>query len=193
MTRTIILTLCLAIGSPLALAIAHAQAPQAQPATTRLVRFAGVLTDASGGPLTGPQSVTFTLFDQAEGGTALWTETLTVTADDRGRYAVNLGSTTPLPQDLFTTEQAGWIVTASGGRDLGRTALVAVPYPLKPADADTLGGQAAATYGRTREDGRRETSAGLLSGAAVDGTGVPPPMYRAVWEMGRRRQRTSST
>jgi hypothetical protein len=54
-----------------------------------------------------------------------------------------------------------------------------VPYALKAADADTLGGHAAATYVRTRGDGRLETSAGVLGtsagvlgGAAVDGTGV---------------------
>jgi hypothetical protein len=94
MTRTVILTLSLAI-SPTALAVSRAQAPQAQESTpastTRLVRFAGVLTDAIGGPLTGPQTVTFTLFDQAESGVALWSETLPVVADDRGRYVVNLG------------------------------------------------------------------------------------------------------
>jgi hypothetical protein len=176
MMRTVILPLCLAVGAPTARLVAHAQAPQASsPAaasTTRLMRFAGGLIDAAGEPLAGPQSVTFTLFDQPQGGTALWTETLTVAADDRGRFVVNLGSSTPLPQDVFTDEQARWIGTAIDGRDLGRTALVAVPYALKAADADTLGGHAAATYVRARGDGRLETSAGLLSGPAVDGVGV---------------------
>ena len=60
-----------------------------------------------------------------------------------------------------------------GGRPRsGRTALVSVPYALKAADADTLGGKPAGAYVRTREDGRLETNAGLLSGPAVDGTGV---------------------
>jgi len=172
MIRALILSTSIAIGWSTALAVGHAQAPQAEVSTTRLVRFAGVLTDATGGPLTGPQAVTLTLFDQAEGGVALWSETLTVIADERGGYVVNLGSSTPLPQDIFSTEQARWIGTAIHGRDLGRAALVSVPYALKAADADTLGGHAAATYVRTREDGRLETSAGLLSGPAVDGAGV---------------------
>jgi len=177
MTRALILSTSMAIGLSTAFAVAHAQAQQASsPAaasTTRLLRFAGALTDAAGAAVTGSQTVTFTLFDQPQGGTALWTETLTVTADDRGRYAVNLGSSTPLPQEVFSTEQARWVGTAIEGRDLGRTALVAVAYALKAADADTLGGHAAGTYVRTRKDGQLETNAGLLSGLAVDGSGVP--------------------
>lgn len=163
-------------------ALSHAQPPYsvssqapstAQISTTRLVRFAGVLTDVAGNPLVEPQTVTFSLFEQAEGGTALWTETLTVTPDDHGRYTVGLGSMTPLPQAMFTREQARWIGTAIDGHDLGRTALVAVPYALKAADADTLGGHPASNYVRTRQDGQLETSAGLVSGPTVDGTGVP--------------------
>jgi hypothetical protein len=182
MTRTVIFALAVALGGPSALTIAHAQAPQAaspqvsspaQTSTTRLVRFAGVLTDAAGNPLSGPQSVTFMLFDQADGGTALWTETLTVTADDRGRYAVNLGSTTPLPQDAFRDERARWLGVTVENNAQPRVMLSAVPYALRAADAETLGGQPAADFVRARADGRLETSAGTITTASVEGSGVP--------------------
>jgi hypothetical protein len=175
MIRRLIFSTSIAICWSAAFAVGHAQAPQASATAaspTRLMRFAGALTNAAGEPLVGQQIVTFTLFDQPQGGTPLWTDTLTVTADDRGRFAVNLGASTALPQHVFNAEQARWIGTTIDGRDLGRTALVAVPYALKAADADTLGGHAAATYVRTRQDGKLETGAGLLSGPSVGGAGV---------------------
>ena len=47
------------------------------------------------------------------------------------------------------------------------------PYALRAADADTVGGQPASTFVRSRADGRLETDAGLVAQAAVDGSGVP--------------------
>ncbi len=173
--RKTVITLYLALVASAALpAVSHAQAQEAQSSTTRMVRFAGVLTDASGGPLVGPQTVTFTVYDAADGGAALWTETLAVTADEHGRYATYLGSTVALPQHLFSTEQARWIGTSVDGRELARTALVAVPYALKAADADSLGGTPLSSFVLTSPDGRLQRADGAtFDSPAVDGTGIP--------------------
>ena len=128
MTRSLIVTMCIALGATPALAAPQAsQASQGQASTTRLVPHSGVLTDAAGHPLTGTHVVTFTLFDHAEGGTLLWTDTVTVTADARGRYAAYLGAGQMLPLEHFSSEQARWVEASVNGHDLPRTMLVAVP------------------------------------------------------------------
>ncbi len=123
-----------------------AQDTPASSPTTRLIPVSGILTDAAGTPLAGAQMVTFALFDEAEGATLLWSETQTVTADDRGRYVAYLGTAVSLPLDIFRSEQARWLQVSVAGRDLPRVMLVAVPYALKAADAETVGGKPASAF-----------------------------------------------
>ncbi len=171
MTRTLAVVVLVLLAVP---ALATSQTPGS---TTRLVPVTGVLTDAAGRALTGPQTVTFAIFDVSEGGAALWAETQQVTADDRGRYAARLGCVVPLPLEIFRTEQARWLDVTAGEAALPRTLLVAVPYALKAMDADTLGGTPAAAFVRAGPDGRLQRADGLTLGAttvgpAVDGTGI---------------------
>ena len=78
-----------------------------------------------------------------------------------------------MPQIAFTEERARWLGVTIAGRALPRAMLVAVPYALRAADADTLGGQPADSFVRSRPDGRLETSAGIVvAEEAVEGTGV---------------------
>jgi hypothetical protein len=60
-----------------------------------------VLTDTAGAPLTGMFSVQFAIYDVSTGGAALWTETQSVMVDN-GFCNVILGSTTPIPLNLFS-------------------------------------------------------------------------------------------
>lgn len=154
-------------------AFAGAQAPQSSTATatTRLIPFAGTTPDISGAPFTGEVTVTFELYEDQEGGAPLWSESQTVSVN-RGRYQVYLGGGAPLPQAAFSQERARWLGVSVGNRALPRVMLVAVPYALRAADADTLGGQPAASFVRSRADGRLETSAGVSIHEAVDGSGI---------------------
>src|SRR5260370_2995403 len=109
----------------------------------RLVRFSGTIKDAEGNQLTGVITTTFSLYSQRSGGTALWQEAQSVTADSNGHYFVLLGATQPqgLPVELFTSGEARWLgVRPQGMTELARVLLVSAPYALKAADADTLGG-----------------------------------------------------
>ena len=65
-------------------------------ASTGLIAYQGRLADATGTPLTGTYPMTFALYDCADGGTALWTETQTVGAAD-GVFNTMLGKVTPIP------------------------------------------------------------------------------------------------
>jgi hypothetical protein len=72
-------------------------AQQAAPAAASAVvppvmKFSGVLTDVNNTPLTGPVGVTFSLYKESQGGTALWVETQNVAPDKAGHYTVMLGS-----------------------------------------------------------------------------------------------------
>lgn len=59
-----------------------------------LVNFGGTLTDAAGKPLAAATSVTFSLYQDQQGGTPLWAETQRVQPNSTGWYTVMLGSTT---------------------------------------------------------------------------------------------------
>ena len=142
----------------------------------REVRFSGVLEDGAGQALTGVQGVTFALYAEQEGGAPLWLETQTVEADAQGRYTVLLGAmrSDGLPQDLFTTNEARWLgvqVNQPGVAEQARVLLVSVPYALKAADAETLGGLPAAAFVLSADvlATRVGKSGGLTGAAATDG------------------------
>jgi len=120
----------------------------------RLVQFSGAVTDATGKPVSGPVPITFSLYTLQEGGTPLWTETQNITLDSEGRYTALLGANSPdgLPLDLFTSGTARWLgVTPDlpGTGEQPRVLLVGMPYALKAADADTLGGLPASAFVQT--------------------------------------------
>ena len=149
-----------------------AQHPPDRSSTTRLLPVSGVLTDESGNPRRGRAVVTFGLYDSQEDGALLWTEVQEVEADARGRYQAYLGSVSPVPQELFSTEQARWLSVDVDGRQLPRMILVAVPYALRAADAETLGGKPLSSFVLTGPDGKMRTSAGAVAEPLIDGTGT---------------------
>jgi len=108
-----------------------------------MVNFPGTLTDLNGKPISGVVGVTFLLYREPQGGAPLWMETQNVRPDKAGHYSAMLGSTTSqgLPADLFVSGEARWLgVQVSGQVEQARVLLLSVPYALKAADAQTLGG-----------------------------------------------------
>ncbi|MEM1115740.1 MAG: hypothetical protein AAGJ11_04505, partial [Bacteroidota bacterium] len=121
MPRLIALTALLAVTA----------AASAQTLVPREIPFQGVLQDG-GAPVTTSTSVTFRLFEAASGGSAVWTQTQTVTPDADGAFAVRLGVATDLPDDLGRPLWLEVAVPSGGGSQvLGpRTELGAAPYAL---------------------------------------------------------------
>ena len=112
-------------------------------AVPMVINYGGTLTDANGKPLSGIQGVTFLLYRSQEGGPPLWMETQNITPGRNGQYTATLGSMTNegLPADLFSSGDARWLaVQVAGQAEQARVLLVAVPYALKAADAETIGG-----------------------------------------------------
>src|SRR5580698_4121703 len=114
-----------------------------------LVNYSGKILDPAGKPLSGIAGVTFAIYKDQSEGSPLWLETQNVTADGRGNYTVQLGTTKPdgLPLALFSSAEARWLgVTVNGGAEQPRVLLLSVPYALKAADAETVGGLPASAF-----------------------------------------------
>jgi hypothetical protein len=114
-----------------------------------LIKFGGHLVDSSGKPYSSIAGVTFALYKDQQGGAPLWMETQNVQPDATGHYSVFLGSMTTggLPIELFSEGEARWLgVQVEGKPEQPRVLLVAVPYALKAADAETLGGKPASAF-----------------------------------------------
>jgi hypothetical protein len=100
------------------------------------------LTDSvTGAPKPGPHEVTLKIFEQEVGGTAVWNETHSVTADTAGVAAVILGSTDPID---IAFDGSVWLEAEVDGEIMEpRREIVSVPFAFRAAvseDADSLGG-----------------------------------------------------
>jgi len=149
----------------------------ANTAVPTLINYSGTLTDLNGKPVTNITGVTFLLYKDEQGGAPLWLETQNITPDKYGHYTAVLGSTTAqgLPTDLFASGEARWLaVQPEGQAEQPRVLLVAVPYAMKAADAQTLGGLPASAF--MLAGGAKENAvAAPSSAAATASTKTPPP------------------
>jgi len=128
----------------------------------RLVNYSGKATDARSKPLSGTIGITSAIYKDQEGGAALWMETQNVNADAKGSYTVQLGSTKPdgLALDLFSSGEARWLgVSVNGALEQPRVLLLSVPYALKAADAETIGGLPPSAFLRADAIARLKTPA----------------------------------
>ena len=108
-----------------------------------VIQFSSGATDVSGNLLTGSVEITFSLYNNSQGGEPLWSEKQNVTLDGSGRYSVYMGITKPngVPMSLFTSGEAHWLeVQIAGQAAQPRVFLVSVPYAMKAGDAATIGG-----------------------------------------------------
>ncbi|MBI4464654.1 MAG: hypothetical protein HY647_08115 [Acidobacteria bacterium] len=171
--------------------VARAQEPgrvAAEFSTPRWLQFSGVVKDSLGQPRAGVVGLTFALYPQQEGGAALWLETQNVSLDEQGLYTVLLGSTKAegLPLELFTTGEARWLGIQSRDSDgavleeQSRILLVSVPYALKAADAETLGGRPLSAFVLASEVvTQRVKESGGLTVAALSSDGSDGPITPA--------------
>jgi hypothetical protein len=112
-----------------------------------LVKFSGIAKDSSGTPLAGLVGITFALYAEQSGGAALWMETQNVKVDAAGHYNVSLGAEKSLPADLFASGEPRWLgVQVADQSEQPRVLLASVPYALKAADAETIGGLPASAF-----------------------------------------------
>jgi hypothetical protein len=109
----------------------------------RLVNFSGRATNPRGQAISGAVGVTFAIYKDQYDGAPLWLETQSLIADAKGNFTAALGATQPegLPLTLFSTSDARWLgARIDSGDEQPRVLLMSVPYALKAADAETIGG-----------------------------------------------------
>jgi len=119
-----------------------------------VMKFAGTLHDAQGQPRIGATGITFAFYSEQTGGAPLWLETQNVQLDGEGSYTVLLGATKTegLPLALFSSGEARWLGIQVGTEaEQPRILLVSVPYAMKAAEAETLGGRTADEFVLTEE------------------------------------------
>src|SRR6516164_5286897 len=127
----------------------HAQQAPASGGLTpvpRVVWFSGVFHPADGQPIGPIETLTVRAYRDPQGGDPLWQETQDLVVGKDGRYSLLLGATSieGLPLDLFTTGEPRWLGVSfnrAGEVEQPRVLLASVPYALKAADAETLGGR----------------------------------------------------
>lgn len=132
----------------------------------RLIRFSGVVKDPELKPFT-TLGITFLLYKDQQGGAPSWMETQNVQPDANGHYTVQLGSTQAngMPVDLFSTGEARWLgVQVQGQAEQPRVLLLSVPYALKAADAETLGGKPLSAFQLALPQAKNSTNASTGNG-----------------------------
>jgi hypothetical protein len=117
----------------------------------RLVSVTGVYQPADGQPPPAGTVVTLLIYADEQGGTPLWQETQNVSLDKSGHYSLLLGAAQAdgIPLEVFASGDAQWLAlhfAGVGEVESQRTRITSVPYALRSADADTLGGHPASAY-----------------------------------------------
>jgi hypothetical protein len=163
-----------------------AQQPSASASSAvvpRLVNFSGRAIDAQGKIITGIAGATFAIYKDQYEGSPLWLETQNVQADAKGNFTAQLGATKPegLPLDLFTSGEARWLgVTLNGAQEQPRILLLSVPYALKAADAETVGGLPASAFALANKPQENAAAAPTALTANRSKNTAPPPANPAV-------------
>jgi hypothetical protein len=159
----------------------------------RLVKFSGVVAESARparegqgerrpftrGEVQYAVGLTFAIYAEQEGGTALWQETQNVALDEQGRYSVLLGAASRegLPAELFASGEPRWLgvqAQVPGAGEGARVLLVSVPYALRADDAASLGGRPATDYMlREQMVGWSAASQAMSASAAAAGGSQP--------------------
>lgn len=147
-----------------------------QTATTvpTMVKFSGTVQEAHSSVV----GITFALYKEQGGGAPLWLETQSVPLDRTGHYSVQLGQTLPagLPKDLFTSGEARWLgVQPEGQTEQPRILLLSVPYALKAADAETIGGLPPSAFVLAGKGTGGTTTTGEAPASSNRARRPPPP------------------
>ena len=105
----------------------------------KLINYQGYITDDDGVPVNGTKTVIFRLYDVAAGGTPLWSETHTVTAQN-GVFNVLLGSMPGSELDGLAFDQQYYVEIVVDGTQLNpRMALASAAYAIRSGASDDAG------------------------------------------------------
>ena len=105
-------------------------------AIPQVINFQAILLNSGGTPITTTTNVDFAIWDQPSGGAQLWAENRNVTPNSIGNFSILLGSTTPIPDSVFSGD-AYLAIKVSGDPELSpRTRIVSVGYAFRTGSVD---------------------------------------------------------
>ncbi len=139
----------------------------------RVIRYSGTLTHVDGTPRTGTVGMAFSIYADDKTTVPLWQQVQTVTADQAGRYTVLLGAASAegLPDALFADNTARWLgIRVENEQEQPRVLLAAVPYALKAADAETLGGKPLSAFVLNQTNAPSGNGTGGVAGSTSTST-----------------------
>ena len=114
---------------------------QATAGVATTMGYQGRLRNTSTGVAqTGSFAMTFDLYDASSGGTALWTESETVTVTN-GYFSVTLGDSTALPTGAIIENVLFLSVTVAGETITSRIPIQTTPYAFVSRALETAGKQ----------------------------------------------------
>jgi hypothetical protein len=147
-------------------------------ATPGRVNFQGLLLDSGGTPVNGIVDLDFALYPSASGGSAVWSESKPAVAVTDGIYDVELGATTPLTPAILAVGTLFLEVAVDGEVLTPRRQLLAVPYAVRAAEAESVGGVSslfvAQLFEHTDLDGSGQVNSDPAEGLGdTDGDGTP--------------------
>ena len=130
MKRFRILTILATIMLLAAVSYVYAEVPE-------LMNYQGRLANNLGQPLDTTVSMTFTVYDDSTGGTAIWTETHPTVVVTEGGFNILLGEYSAVPGTEFVDPDR-WLGIAVGGDPEiePRTRLVSVPYAFRAGSVE---------------------------------------------------------
>ena len=127
------MTVCLALVVALVLACAIDVAA----AVPQLINYQGRLTNSVGTPLDTTVALIFQIYADSNGVTSLWDETHPSVVIAAGLFQVQLGSVSPIAQNVFTGEKRWLGVRFSGGLATALMPLVSTAYAYRANVTDT--------------------------------------------------------
>lgn len=133
----------------------------------RVMRFDGQASVS----LAGPRAAVIAVFDAPTGGAPVWEEAQVLQFDAEGRFSVLVGAgqANGLPPAALASSGPRWLEVRVDGEMVGaRVLLTSVPYALRAADADTLGGLPASAFLRTPSARRGSSSSGTGTAAPAN-------------------------
>ena len=147
-------------------------APAATAAVPQVMNAQGVLRTAGGQVVDGSYGLTFSLYGQQSGGTAVWTETVAGVPVKGGLFSVLLGNGTPIPPALFAQSDSLWLaIQVESDVELPRERLVTQAFAFEAAHA------ASATTADTATTSEGLSCSGCVTGVtiaagSIDGTKI---------------------
>ncbi|MDO8806738.1 MAG: hypothetical protein Q7R35_20190, partial [Elusimicrobiota bacterium] len=113
--------------------------PAAAQTAPSLISFQGRLTDNLNNPLAGSYSFDFAIYAALTGGPALWTESQAGITVANGVLMAELGSSSPIPDSVFSSAQRYLEITVNGTTLAPRQRLLSVPYAINALTLDGKG------------------------------------------------------